>query len=84
MKEINIQMQAYMSASNIIEISFLSEKRVSLCDTGACVHPRAWKWLQCEICEVWLHNLCAGVSVSTSQKADYRFVCVGCSSDCSR
>lgn len=53
----------------------------SVCRAGKCEHKRARNWVQCEVCQMWLHCVCAGLSAASAKKTDYHFVCVECSDD---
>ena len=50
----------------------------SKCMHGTCGHPKAYKWVQCSICEKWQHWCCASVLASNAKKIDFVFYCSEC------
>ena len=51
------------------------------CSQLVKVNTRARNWVQCEVCQIWLHCVCAGLSTASVKKTDYHFVCVECCND---
>ena len=49
------------------------------CSSRVCPNLRARRWIQCCLCNGWLHWTCAGVLWRDAKKDDYVYRCSSCS-----
>ena len=48
------------------------------CSTKECEHPRAFKWVECEDCSGWYHQVCVGIKLRSGESGDIDFICEEC------
>ena len=46
------------------------------CIDKRCCHPRAFKWVECEECLKWFHQICVGLKLKNDSAVN--FVCKKC------
>ena len=49
---------------------------ITNCEDRKCDHPKAYKWVECEYCGGWFHQVCVGLKLK--MKNTVNFFCDKC------
>ena len=61
---------------NIILYLADNEQVIKNCTDNNCEHPKAYKWVKCDYCGEWFHQVCIGLKLK--MKNTVNFFCDKC------